>query len=38
MIILPFAILFLITVVLSILWSRGIEKNKNIKRDDIEFP
>ena len=38
MVIIPFAILFLITIVLSILWARGIEKNKNVKGDDIEFP
>jgi hypothetical protein len=38
MIIIPYAIMFLFVVLISILWTRGIDKNKNIDKDDIEFP
>lgn len=38
MVIIPFLIMFVITLLLSILWARGIEKNKDINKDDIEFP
>ena len=36
--IIPYALLFLIVVGVSILWANGIDKNKNINGDDIEFP
>ena len=38
MIIIPFAIMFLLTIGISIMWANGIEKNKDINKDDIEFP
>lgn len=36
--IIPFAIIFLLTLIISIMWASGIEKNKDINKDDIEFP
>lgn len=33
-----YLIMFVITVLISVLWAIGIDKNKDIKSDDVEFP
>ena len=36
--IIVYLIMFVITVIISVLWVKGIDKNKDIKSDDVEFP
>jgi hypothetical protein len=33
-----FGIMFVVVVAIAIMWANGIEKNKDIDKDDIEFP
>jgi hypothetical protein len=33
-----FGIMFVVVVATAIIWTNGIEKNKDIDKDDIEFP
>ena len=33
-----YLLMLAITIIISVLWAIGIDKNKDIKSDDVEFP